>query len=207
MKKNKQLLIVFAKPPIPGLAKTRLIPALGVVKSAELHQKLVLHTLDNVMRKSQWDTQLWCSEDIDHAFFKECTKQHDIQRCLQKGKNLGDRMNHAMKESLLAYEAVSLIGTDCPVINDSIIDASFTQLKNADMVFNPAEDGGYVLLSAKNIKAGIFEDVVWGGHQVMEKTISNAEELQCRLSLLPTLWDVDVPEDLNKLLLIEAFRP
>lgn len=199
MKKNKNLLIVFAKPPIAGLAKTRLIPQLGAEGAAELHSQLVMHTLVNLINPAQWETQLWCSTEINHNFFQKCHKIYQVNRRLQIGNKLGDRMYHAMLTSLESYDNVCLIGTDCPVLDKPVIEQAFSRLKNVDMVFNPAEDGGYVLVSAKKLDEKIFQKVTWGTDAVMRQTKDNAKEKNFQLALLPTLWDVDVPEDLLKL--------
>ena len=199
MKKNKNALIVFAKAPVAGTAKTRLIPRLGAQGAAELHQKLVLHTLNNLVNPQHWDTILWCAGDRQHDFFQHCLASFDLVLDFQQGENLGDRMFHAIASSLSVYSSVCLVGTDCPVLTRCTIIEAFESLEASDMVFNPAEDGGYVLLAAKLIDRRVFENIRWGTGEVMQKSLENVKKTGYQVSLLSTLWDVDVPDDLFRL--------
>ena len=192
--------MIFAKPPIAGVAKTRLMPRLGAVGAAALHQKLVLRTLDNVHRPEQWDTNLWCAGDVTHPFFQACALDYRLSLYPQSEADLGQRMYAALQSSLRVYEAVCLLGTDCPLLSEAHIRQAFEQLDQGhDLVFSPAEDGGYVLIAAKFIKRELFENIQWGSCTVMQQSLANAEQLSLQVSLLPTLWDVDVPEDLPRL--------
>ncbi len=197
MSKNKQALLVFAKAPVPGKAKTRLIPKLGAEGAAELHQELVLRTLERLVN-SQWDTLLWTAGDSEHSLFQDCDVRFDLKRYVQQGDDLGQRMYHAMKTCLESYESVCLVGTDCPVLDEQIVAKVFRRLDNLDMVFNPAEDGGYVLLAANTVDPRVFENIRWGTSEVMGKTRVNLKKLNYDVSFFPVLWDVDVPEDLSR---------
>lgn len=197
MKKNKQALLIFSKAPVPGKAKTRLIPELGAEGAAELHKELVLHTLTHLVNP-EWDTLLWTAGDSKHPFFQDCNTRFDLQRQAQHGEDLGQRMYHAIKTSLESYESVCLVGTDCPVLDEPIIANVFKELGKVDMVFHPAEDGGYVLLAANKIDPRVFEDIRWGTNKVMDKTRANLKKLNYDVSFFPKLWDVDVPEDLSR---------
>jgi len=193
---NKNALLVFAKAPIAGHAKTRLIPKLGAVGAAELHQKLVLHTLDNLTNANCWDTLLWCADDIQHEFFQQCYIDYNLKLFAQHGDDLGQRMYHAANLSLKDYNSICIVGTDCPVLKEENISEAFETLNYTDIVFNPAEDGGYVLVAAKSIERKVFEGIQWGSSEVMHKTLEKTKQMNLDTKLLKTLWDVDVPDDL-----------
>ena len=196
---RKRALLVFAKAPIAGHAKTRLIPKLGSQGAAELHAQLVLHTLDNLVNPDSWDTLLWCAGNVDHIFFHQCNLDFDIKLFCQQGDDLGQRMFHAVKTSLQNYDEICIVGTDCPALNENSIVKAYQALNDVDVVFNPAEDGGYVLIATNKIDEGLFEHVHWGTDQVMKESQKNIERMKWNSTCLDTLWDVDVPDDLQQL--------
>lgn len=194
----KNALIVFAKPPVAGLAKTRLIPALGEDGAAAYHKKLLHHTLENVIFEDKWDTHLWCSENTKHDFFQFCEKEFSLVLRQQINGDLGSKMAYAIEQMLKGYEKVCIIGSDCPLINVQKLQNVFNQLKkNDDVVITPAEDGGYVQLAVKRqLNPEIFAGISWGGAGVFQATLNNINRLGLNPVIQPTLWDVDEPEDL-----------
>ena len=194
----KNALIVFAKPPIAGLAKTRLIPALGEDGAADYHKKLLHHTLKNVICEEKWDTHLWCSENTKHDFFQFCEKEFSLVLQQQIDGDLGSKMAHAIEQMLKDYEKVCIIGSDCPLINVQKIQDVFNCLKkNDDVVITPAEDGGYVQLAVKRqLQPAIFAGIRWGGADVFQTTLHNISRLGLNPVIQSTLWDIDEPEDM-----------
>ena len=195
---NKRALLVFAKAPIAGHAKTRLIPKLGSAGAANLHQKLVRHTLDTLSNSNYWDTLLWCAGDMEHNFFRHCSANYDLKLFSQQGDDLGQRMYNAAKFSLQNYDSICIVGTDCPMLKSENISQAFDALKHIDVAFNPAEDGGYILIATNSIERNIFEGIQWGTSQVMTQSLGKAKQLNLNVKLLDTLWDVDIPEDLER---------
>ena len=74
MKLNSGKIIIFARAPVPGEAKTRLIPALGKEGAAGLHEKLLKKTLETVSCLTDIKHELYCSPDTKHTFFAECAE-------------------------------------------------------------------------------------------------------------------------------------
>src|SRR5258708_211842 len=66
--------IVLARAPQPGKAKTRLIPALGKAGAAALHRRLVLHCLRAAADARIGPVELWCTPDTSDPFFRECRR-------------------------------------------------------------------------------------------------------------------------------------
>ncbi len=205
VKKKSNALIVFAKPPIAGLAKTRLIPALGEAGAASFHGELLTSTLKRVVvlnaTEKEWDTHLWCSQDMAHPFFQACLSNFPITLQMQSSGDLGARMAHAMQLMLNDYDNVCIIGADCPVLDADKIREVFTLLKSKnDVVITPAEDGGYVLMAVRQqFYPVIFSGTQWGGTDVFQHTLDNVRALKLNPLIQPTLWDVDTPEDLTRL--------
>jgi len=199
--KKSNLLIIFAKPPIAGKAKTRLIPALGAEGAASLHQKLLHFTLDNLISPRGWDTQLSCASNREHPFFQTCLEGYDITLTSQIEGDLGEKMFHAIDQGLLAYDNVIVVGSDCPALNKEDIQNSFNQLASGlDIVITPAEDGGYVLVGARQkIDKDVFNCIEWGSDTVLDETLKRVSDKNLTVNLQPMLWDVDVPDDLFRL--------
>ena len=93
-----------------------------------------------------------------------------------------------------------VIGSDSPTLPVAILRAAFGTLRlDADVVLGPAEDGGYYLVGASRPVAELFRGIPWGTPGVLEATVAAASRAAARLVLLPTWYDVDVPEDFDRL--------
>lgn len=193
-------LAVLAKRPIPGFAKTRLIATLGAKGAAQLQARLIRHTLTRAMDARLGRVQLWLAGEPAlalEAFPAPCARYEVHQ---QPGGDLGERMGHIVRTAVQRGRWPILIGADCPVMTADYLQAAAAQLRaGAWAVIGPAEDGGYVLLGLRGECPGILADMPWGTSRVLDCTL---ERLQCeglRYELLPTLWDLDRPDDLPRL--------
>jgi hypothetical protein len=183
------MIIVFAKAPVPGHAKTRLIPRLGAWGAARLQVRLTVAALRTARAARCGPVELHVT--ARHASFK-C----DVH--LQRGADLGERMQRAFASALRRHRPVILIGTDCPALRPADLRRATRWLRGGcDAVLAPAEDGGYALIGMKRILPRIFERIPWGEAGVYAAT---AERLAGRRwRALRTVWDVDRPEDLDRL--------
>jgi uncharacterized protein len=188
---------VFAKAPVPGAVKTRLMPALGARGAARLQRQLVLRTLATAAAAQIGPVTLWCAPDTRHRFFRALHQRAEVACVAQPGGDLGERM-HAAFEHHCPRGAVLLVGTDCPALQPGHLREAARCLQHgADAVFQPAEDGGYVLVGLRRPQPQLFSGIGWGNADVMATTRSRARTL--RFSELETLWDVDRPGDLARL--------
>ncbi|SDL37516.1 hypothetical protein SAMN05192555_10457 [Franzmannia pantelleriensis] len=190
-------LAILAKAPVPGLAKTRLIPALGAKGAAMLHERLLRHTLKVALAATDAKSiTLWTALDHCHPVFQELADHHGIILRPQPEGDLGGRIHralHAMSQPGL------LIGTDCPVITPSLLAHCYLALGRADVVMLPAEDGGYGLIGVRHCDPRLFDAITWGTDAVMEETRKRITILGWQLSCPQTVWDIDRPEDLQRL--------
>lgn len=190
---------VFARAPVPGSAKTRLIPDLGPQGAAALHARLVRHTLETAIAARVGDVALWCAPDNEHEFFRACEKKFSIALVDQPAGDLGLRM-HAVFAAHAGQPAL-LIGTDCPSITFAHLRECAAALREgADAVFLPAEDGGYGLVGLARPTPQIFSDMVWSTHNVMEETRIRLRRLGLVWREPAVIWDVDRPEDVARLM-------
>lgn len=193
-------LLVFAKAPIPGAVKTRLIPTLGAEAAARLQERLVHHTLSLATSAALAPVELWCAPVAEHPFFEQCHRRYDVPLRDQQGHNLGERMAYAFAETLKTRRYALLIGTDCPQLSAGDLKLSFELLANGyRAVLGPAEDGGYVLVGLQTLAPSLFTDIGWGTDQVLTQTREKLAALHLRWFELPTRWDVDRPADLARL--------
>ena len=190
MSRISTLIQVFAKNPVPGKVKTRLIPLLGEKKACELHAELVA----SVMKRLETLTgmiQIWIDEEPISPFFT----RFKVEKRLQAGRDIGQRMGHAMTFGLSESNRVILIGSDLPEIDQTYIDQTIKLLGKYDYIFGPAEDGGFGLIAGNQFDSRLFTDVSWGGAKVLSTLIRNTKALSKTYALLPSIWDVDGPGD------------
>jgi len=189
--------MVFAKAPVPGRVKTRLIPLLGETGAAQLQRQLIERTLCTAVASGLGAVELWCAPGPDEAYFSDCAARHPISLRAQCEGDLGTRMAHAMAEAKPGL----LIGCDCPALTPAYLREAATALAGGDeAVFGPAEDGGYVLVGvARRPSAELFDAIAWGRSTVMQETRMRLARGNWRWQELAPLWDVDRPEDLARL--------
>lgn len=196
---NVTLTAVYARAPVPGAAKTRLIPALGAAGAASLHARLVQRMLREAVDAGLGPVELWCAPDSAHPFFSACAARFGVRLRTQAGADLGARMAHTVEQALSDAAAVLIVGSDIPALDAAHLRRAADAVHAADAVFIPAEDGGYVLVGLERAQPGLFEGIGWGGAAVMDQTRARASALGLRLAELEPLWDIDRPEDLARL--------
>jgi rSAM/selenodomain-associated transferase 1 len=197
---SETTLHVFARAPVSGQAKTRLIPALGAQGAAELHARLVQHTLNNALSVDIGPVTLWCAPDIHHPFFEQCAREFGITLRAQQGVDLGQRMAHALAFGMRDSKCALLIGTDCPTLDPIVLRSAADALKkDAAVVFVPAEDGGYALIGVRERVPAIFDGIAWGSDTVMAYTRILLQSQSLGWHELPPLADIDTPNDLPRL--------
>lgn len=192
--------VVFAKAPEPGKVKTRLIPALGKAGAAALHRRLVMHSLRAAQDAELGPVELWCAPDTHHAFFAECERDFGVSLHSQCEGDLGARMRRALETVLGRAVRAILVGSDIPALSAQYLRDAERALSHAhDAVIGPVEDGGYVLIGLARCDPELFRDIPWGEPEVLAETRRRIAALRWRCLELPTLWDVDRPEDLERL--------
>ena len=195
-------IIIFAKYPALGMAKTRLQPALGKTGAAEMARRLLLDSIEQAVG-SGYATELCVSPAATDACWKALelpsAARNALQWSSQVSGDLGARMLAASQRALQTYDQVLLMGTDCPSLTASRIKAAASALMTHNAVMIPALDGGYVLLGFKQAHAQLFADMLWSTDSVAAVTQQRIAALQWSLALLPPLRDIDEPADLAHL--------
>jgi len=192
---------VMAKAPVPGLAKTRLIPLLGANGAARAQRGFALQTLATVRAASTGPLTLWCAPGTGHRFFRALRLRHGVVCLPQPPGDLGQRMATAMATHFAANPHMPwlVVGTDCPALTPAHVQQAADALQTHDAVLIPAEDGGYVLLGLRRPLASVFERIDWSTERVFEQTRERLHQAGATWVELPALWDVDEPADWQRL--------
>ncbi|MFN0313589.1 MAG: TIGR04282 family arsenosugar biosynthesis glycosyltransferase [Burkholderiales bacterium] len=195
------IIAVFAKAPVPGETKTRLIPHIGAQAAAQLQRGLIHRTLLTATSSNAGSVELWCTPSTQHPFFVECAQRYRVALKLQCEGDLGQKMHSACADVLTRAQGVVLIGTDCPALCEEDLRMTSEALaRGQDAVFLPVEDGGYTLIALSRVHASLFENMPWGTEAVMAQTRERLRRLEWRWEELAMRWDIDRPEDYDRLL-------
>ncbi|MBI4988832.1 MAG: TIGR04283 family arsenosugar biosynthesis glycosyltransferase [Rhodocyclales bacterium] len=196
---TRTAIAVLARAPVPGAAKTRLMPRLGADGAAALQGRLTLRTLTTATAAALGPVALFCAPDRRHAFFAECQERFGIPLHDQCNGDLGARMLQAFSALLPGHDRVLLVGTDCPALTANHLARAAALLDDHDAVVWPAEDGGYVLIGLRRPAPELFSGIDWGSARVMAQTRERLRRLGWRWAEAEPLWDVDRAEDYDRL--------
>jgi uncharacterized protein len=201
MKPDRTCLVVMAKAPVRGRAKTRLIPALGADGAARLAARLLAHAMEAARAARFDELVLACAPDANDPAFDAQRAQGGVVLALQGGGDLGARMRRQFVRAFArGAQRVVLIGTDIPSIDAALLGRAAAALIDADAAFAPAADGGYGLIGLRGAApATLFEAMPWSTSAVMETTRARLALAGLRHIELPRVHDIDEPADLGNL--------
>jgi rSAM/selenodomain-associated transferase 1 len=187
-------IVVFAKAPVPGRVKTRLVSALGAEGAARLAAALLEATLREA-RASGLAVEL-CGDPDPQCWWRT---DAGIALTAQNQGDLGARLAAAAARVLSGGQPVLLIGADCPAVDARRLAAAARALDTHDAVIHPAKDGGYALLGLRRFDSTLFEAIDWSGPEVAGQTLARIAALGWSVWIGETMRDVDEPEDLAAL--------
>lgn len=188
--------MVFVKNPELGKTKTRLAKTVGDKKALDIYLQLLRYTKSTLDQIPQ-DKQVHYSNFVDSDDFWEEKNYKKSKQCEEL--DLGKRMEYAFQQNFkYGYEKVIVIGSDCPEITKETLIEAFERLDQNDVVFGPAQDGGYYLLGMRKMIPELFSNKKWSSDSVIADSIKDCENLNLSYSLLPTFSDVDLEEDWKK---------
>ena len=185
-------IVVFAKAPVPGRVKTRLIPVLGAEGAAALARDMLEHAIGEALATG---LAVELCGDPDAAQWHEA--RPGLALTSQGEGGLGERLARAA-ERVLSEEALLLIGADCPELGRARLGNAASALDKYDAVIHPAHDGGYALLGLRRFDSSLFERISWSTAAVAGETVARIEALGWSLQVGETLRDVDEPSDLRR---------
>jgi rSAM/selenodomain-associated transferase 1 len=190
-------IVIFAKAPVAGLAKTRLIPALGAEAAARLARRMLLHTLQEASAAAVGPLECCVTPHPSDPAWQGLPPLEGICWTAQAVGDLGMRMADAARRASAASEPVLLVGTDCPQLDAVLLRRAAELLHDSDAVLYPTFDGGYVLLGLRRFDPRLFEQIPWSTAEVADRTIECVHELGWSLAVGGMLHDIDEPTDLQ----------
>jgi len=188
---TKRLLIVFVKNIKQGKVKTRLAASIGDNEAIKVYNKLIDVT-ETATMKFNSERIIYYSEFVEDNRWSDDSKQ------VQSGRDLGERMKNAFTDGFTeGYKKVVLIGSDLPDISSEVIEEAFAKLEKNEVVFGPADDGGYYLIGLTKIHPYIFDNKPWSKFNLLEFTLDELNNKKVGYALLNSYNDVDTFEDLK----------
>jgi hypothetical protein len=190
---------IFAKPPVAGKVKTRLIPAFGAQAAAELASAMLRDVWAAVSACPQLRPVLASAAEGE---FPVPVPDGDLW--LQPAGDLGQRIETILCKGLLHAPVAIAIGADTPLLGSGHLIAAVRSLHMNDAVLGPAADGGFYLLGLSRCPAGLLRALPWSTPLTFAATRTRLLSNGFRLAELDALSDVDTPQDVQAL--TEALR-
>jgi rSAM/selenodomain-associated transferase 1 len=190
-------LIIFAKNPVPGKVKTRIIPHITPIDAAELYKAFIADIVSNTLKlKCERIVIAYAPLNSQATFHRMCGQS--INYIPQEGDDLGERMKNAFSYTFnKGSKRTVIIGTDSPTLPMSYIRKAFSVLEEKPVTIGPTFDGGYYLIGLSEQNDDIFDGIEWSTSTVFSQTLAKIKAMNKELYLLPPWYDVDTPEDLK----------
>lgn len=193
---NGSVVLIFAKIPGLGIAKSRIAATVGSSRAAEIYEELLGVTAKQVLK-------------VPHAVAYTGSEDPGVLRSIfasafefipQQGSDLGHRLRNAFEHLYnRGIQSVVAVGCDCPIMSPDDLIAAFKNLeKGYDVVIGPSEDGGYYLTGCKRSALDIFSAVSWGSQDLLRETYGIIGRNGFRSKELRTLYDIDTMEDYRR---------
>lgn len=187
---------VFTNPPLPGQAKTRLIPAVGPEGAAELARAMLLDTLE--MARSLPDARVVLATAA--PFTEEVPLPAPVPSLSQGEGDLGQRMERVLRRAVEEHGAPALlIGTDLPGLPVARLEQARQALVDGDATLGPAEDGGFYLIGLRRAaEPGLLSDLPWSASNTCAATLARLRERGLHTTTIEPWFDLDTPQDLER---------
>ena len=216
-------LVLFTRVPVPGRAKTRLLPVLSGERCAALQRAMACDAAEALgslglpvtVRYSDETSDLEDGAAVREAFLGALRSAAlaagaPSVRCLpQEGAGLGERMGRALADELAAGRgACLLMGSDLPTVDAGTLRAAFAAFgigggadggDPADVLLGPSDDGGYWLVGLHAAFPELFAGKRYGTGGVLDEALAACRAWGRTVALGPAAGDVDTPDDLERL--------
>jgi hypothetical protein len=191
-------LLVVAKRPEPGQAKTRLSPPLTAQQAADLYEAFLCDTLHLIRRVPGVRPILAYLPDEAAGYFRSLAPDFDLLP--QRGADLGARLDHALTHCLThGFRQAVIMDSDSPTLPAAYLVRAFAALEAADVVLGPCDDGGYYLIGLKRPAPRLLRQVKMSTPDVVRDTLALAAAENLSVAQLPAWYDVDTASDLERL--------
>tara|TARA_B100000029_G_scaffold448578_1_gene471187 strand:+ start:5042 stop:5716 length:675 start_codon:yes stop_codon:yes gene_type:complete len=192
-------LILMAKAPWSGMAKTRLVPPYSRHQAAEIAGILLRLSVDICARHWAGELVIAGWPNTDHRIFSELEKQYQVTLASQSKGDLGEKMQCLLDTAFERNKAAAVMGTDVPHIPSSTLVETYNVLSGGGSVVGPTQDGGFCLLGLSYPVTGLFTGIDWGSSDVYEQMLLNARASGLTFdSTFASLTDIDCATGLHR---------
>lgn len=196
---SRTRVVIITKAPIPGFAKTRLIPALGAEGAAQLARRMLEHAVQIALDVGIGPVELCVTPGPGDPLWPALRLPKEVVWSAQCPGDLGARMGRAVQQTVAQGERVLLTGTDCPALTPLHLRAAAATLNHHDAALIPSADGGYVLLGLKRFHPLLFDDMPWSTDAVAAEALRRLAQIGWTVEAQAQLHDIDEPADLRYL--------
>ena len=183
--------MVFAKAPVPGHVKTRLIGYLGADQAAALHSALLLDLLSTL---ETVDARLELHTDVE----TDAWRGINVARGVQSAGDLGQKMYFALVQAFeRKHPQAVILGSDMAPPPASHLENLLAS--PADVTLGPSEDGGFYAIACRRIHPAMFDAVEWSRPDTFDRTVAAVERCGLSVKIAPAWWDIDLPADVERL--------
>lgn len=195
--------LVVAKAPVPGLAKTRLAASVGAEAAADFAAAALLDTLDAVAGADVAARIVAMTGDLDKACRSEEIRGRlaDFIVLPQRGEDFADRLANAHEDASKAAERLPVlqIGMDTPQVTAELLERCATALTETDAVLGKACDGGWWVLGIRNPgSAEYLREVPMSQPDTGAVTLAALRGTEIEVALVEELADVDTIDDVEQ---------
>lgn len=186
---------VFAKPPVPGRAKTRLGAAVGHEAAASMAIAL-LRDVWEVATAPRWSRGVLATTDVDDRSFG----LGEVIRWDQGEGDLGARVETILTRGVARWGGCMALGADTAGLHPDLLHTAAQAVRRGEAVMGPSADGGFYLLAVPVCPAGVLSHLPWSQPTTFEATLARVRSQVGPVTLLPELFDVDDIDDLRRLI-------
>jgi rSAM/selenodomain-associated transferase 1 len=196
-------LVIMGKAPRPGAVKTRLTPSLSPEAVTDFYCCLLEDTLALARSLGDVEVAIMCPEtdvrELAHL------ARRDVSVVAQKGEGLAAGLTSVFAHFAEGHQRrVIAFNSDSPHLPRSVLEDAFETLAAHDVVVGPTHDGGYYLVGAKASYPTLFASDGLGTSSALETLLSRARALELSVGFADPFYDIDVGEDLTRL--VEELR-
>lgn len=189
-------LLLFARQPVAGEAKTRLAAHCGAGRAAEIAAFLIRATVELAVNHWPGRLALYAAPNGGHPVFRELAGRYGLRIESQAEGDLGMKMHAALSEGIARQGAAAVMGCDVPHCPPDVLIEAHAILARGGNVLGPAVDGGYYLIGLQGPCPALFDAMPWGSDKVHDITLARATQAGISFELLPVLRDIDTWGDL-----------
>ncbi len=195
MREERGFIAVFAKPPRPGEAKTRLAPEFGDAGAAALARAFFLDTWETISRLS-WAEPVLATTDVAASEWRLL----DGARVWPQGDgSLGHRLGRILGRALERFPFAIAVGADSPGLPSALLEGARVALQTSDAVLGPSDDGGFYLIGLRRCPSDLLTELPWSAPDTFASTLRRLDSRGLSTAVLPSWFDVDRPDDLRRL--------